>query len=29
VESGFSNWLEEQRERYDKYMDFLEDRPPR
>ncbi len=28
VPSGFPEWLEEQRERYDKYMDFFEDLPP-
>ncbi|MFP4624669.1 MAG: RNase H family protein [Gemmatimonadota bacterium] len=28
VESGFTEWLEEQREKYEKYFDFYEFRPP-
>lgn len=28
VESGFREWLEEQRERYEKYLDFYEFLPP-
>lgn len=28
VPSGFSRWLEEQREKYEKYLDFFEDLPP-
>jgi ribonuclease HI len=28
VESVFSAWLEEQREKYDRYMDFMEWAPP-
>lgn len=28
VESGFGEWLEEQREKYEKYFDFFEFQPP-
>lgn len=28
VESGFGQWLEEQRERYERYFDFMEFQPP-
>jgi ribonuclease HI len=28
VESGFLEWLEDQRTRYDRYLDYLEDAPP-
>lgn len=28
VESGFERWLEDQRERYQRYMDFFEHAPP-
>lgn len=28
VESGFAEWLEEQREKYEKYFDFFEFQPP-